>query len=87
MSTKKYIFACYHENDEDTAYDFNRIIMFDSYDVTICDGWNYRYIGEITIEKSDESYKNVLALLQNINDSFKELQKNNNIICDYQVLN
>jgi hypothetical protein len=71
------VFICYHENKEDTAYNFNRIIIINDRHPTICDGWNYKYIGQITAD--DNQPNDTASIIKNINDNLVKLH----ISCDY----
>ena len=73
MNSKQYMFACYHTNDEDTAYAFIRLVIITDRYPTCCDGWDYRYIGEVT----SNNYTN--TILDPVNKNLAQLH----IECDY----
>ena len=66
MDNKQYMFACYHTNDEDTTYDFIRLIVITDRFPTICDGWDYRYIGQVKNNDTKTTLDDVNKMLSQL---------------------
>lgn len=70
-----HLWLMYHADGDDDYYHFIRPIVTTSSDLTICDGWNYKYIGCIENEKMETLEKALTPIEENLKEMTKLFPK------------